>query len=308
MTSAILRFTRKRPLLSYFVLAFAVSWTLWTPLIIVGEALNPLPGLGLLFLGVLGPTVAAFAVAWATGGPVGVLRLLRKAFIWRVHAGWYAVAVLAPVALMLAAVGLNALLGGPAPEVSRLAGLYMLAPVFVAFFFFFGPLEQEFGWRGLALPMLQARHSALFSALVTGALWGVWHLPLFWTPRAPQYSSIQGNSMAVGVIVTAVLYDTSLTVLFAWLCNSTRGSVLMALLFHASIDTALLVPMMLGLTGGSLAGNSQIFLLFLGLVLVWVAGVVVATGPRRLTRSPSPPEPPSPRVAALLRAEPAGRR
>lgn len=284
MRSGMVGFIRRRPLVAYFALAFAVSWVAWAPLIIFGSALLKVGvGVVLLVLGVFGPTAAAFLVAWTTEGRAGVDRLVSKVLLWRVGLRWYLLAGLGPVLIMLAATGLSvALNGSPTGEI-QVVRILLLPSVFVSVFFF-GPLEQEAGWRGYALPSLQQHHSALVSALVVGFAWGVWHIPLFWTPGAPQYSSIQGNSVAPLVIAVAVIYDTSLTILFAWLFNNTKGSLVIAFLFHTSIDTALLVPMLLGLTQGLLAGNSQIFLIFLALIFVWVAVVLVAAGPSRLSR------------------------
>lgn len=288
MDSRIAGFVRRRPLLSYFALSFAVPWALWAVLIASGRALNPVFGAALLFLGVAAPSASALALAWLAGGGRGLGDLAASVLRWKVAPRWYLAAVLGPIAVMLLAVALNAILGGSVPNPSAFWRLLLIVPAFAAILFFLGPLEQELGWRGYALPMLQSRHSALFSALAVGLLWGLWHLPLFWAPGTPQYSSIQENPSAPWLIAVAVLYDTSLSVLFAWLYNSSGGSTLIAVLFHASIDTALVVPMLLGLTSGSLTGNSSIFLLFLGLVFLWIAAVLLSVGPARLSRTRSP--------------------
>lgn len=285
MRSTFFRLVALRPLFAYFVLAFGLSWALWAPLIIFGDVLLKFGiGFALLVLGVFGPTLAAFLIAWILEGCAGVRRLISKALLWRVDLRWYLVAGLGPIVLMLIAAGLSMLLNGQPVDAVQFPRLLLVVPLFFGVFFF-GPLEQEIGWRGYALPALQRRHSALLSALAVGFAWGVWHIPLFWTPGAPQYSSLQGESTAAIIIAVAIAYDTSLTILFTWLCNSTGGSVLMAFVFHTSIDTALLVPMLLGLTSGLLGGNSQIFIMFLPLVFVWVAAVLVVAGPARLSRS-----------------------
>lgn len=276
------RMVRERSLLAFFVLAFAISWALWAPLIIFGRVMLEIGvGFALLIIGVFGPTISALLVTFVTGGEPGVRRLLRSALIWRAAPRWYLIAALGPIALMLAAIGLS---GEPAGA-AQLGNLYLLVPMFFAVFFF-GPLEQELGWRGYALPRLQERHSALVSALVSGLLWGLWHVPLFWTPGAPQQMSAAGNPLPLALIATAVLYDTSLTVLFTWLFNHTGGSIPVAFVFHASIDTAILTPMVLGISDVPLSGDSPMFLIFLGLVLVWVAFVLRTLGRPRPAYSP----------------------
>lgn len=282
MVPIAVRIVRGRPLLAFFVLSFAISWALWAPLIVFGRIMLEIGvGVALLITGVFGPTFAALLVAFAAEGQEGVHRLLARALAWRVAPRWYVIAALGPVVLMLVAIGLSG-------EMARaqLGNLFLLVPLFFAVFFF-GPLEQELGWRGYALPRLQERHSALVAALLSGLLWGVWHVPLFWTPGTPQQMSAQDNPLPLALIATTVLYDTSLTVLFTWLFNRSGGSIPTAFVFHTSIDTAILTPMVLGLTNVPLSGDSPIFLLFLGLVLVWVVLVVRTLGPPRAVYSPS---------------------
>jgi membrane protease YdiL (CAAX protease family) len=94
---------------------------------------------------------------------------------------------------------------------------------FVVILFTGGPLQEEFGWRGYALPRLQGRFNALVSSIIIGFMWGLWHLPYFFIGTELTY--------AYGIIpqiITAIL----LSILLTWLFNNTGGSVLVALIFH----------------------------------------------------------------------------
>ena len=86
---------------------------------------------------------------------------------------------------------------------------------------------EELGWRGYLLPRLLERYSALTASLMVGLLWGLWHLSLFLTPAFPHSE----RSFPLFMISTTVY-----SVWFTWLFLRTRGSVLLATLFHASLN------------------------------------------------------------------------
>ncbi|RLI25244.1 hypothetical protein DRO57_04475 [Candidatus Bathyarchaeota archaeon] len=95
-----------------------------------------------------------------------------------------------------------------------------------------GPLEEELGWRGYALPRLQTRHTTLVSSVTLGIIWAFWHLPLNFMaqPPGPQYQATIG--MFLGSVVTMAF----MSVLFTWLYNNTGGSVFVTLLFHTIVN------------------------------------------------------------------------
>jgi uncharacterized protein len=202
---------RRYPLISFFVLAYTLTWPL-IPLVSV----SPLFGLPALF----GPALAAIIVAAVVDGRSGLRDLLGRMVRWRVGALWYAVALGLPMVLALAAAGLHLLLG---PQTSvNLGGLFILN--FVVFVLIIG---EELGWRGYALPRLLAERSALTASLILGALWGAWHLPTFFVPGAPQY----------GLPFSAFVFLTmAYSVLIGWVYVHTEGSVLVATLLHGAIN------------------------------------------------------------------------
>jgi len=154
--------------------------------------------------------------AVAEGKP-GVKDLLGRILRWRVGVRWYAIAVGLPVVLTLAAAGAHLLLG--APPALRLGRLSVLEPVI-----FVLVVGEELSWRGYALPRLLARRSALAASLILGLLWGVWHLPTFLVPGAPQY----GLPLPAFVLLTMAY-----SVLFTWIYIHTKGSVLIATVLHS---------------------------------------------------------------------------
>ncbi len=108
--------------------------------------------------------------------------------------------------------------------------------VFVAVAFGGGPLGEEIGWRGFALPRLQLRYGALLATLLLGVLWACWHLPEFLTPS-------QGGGPGVGLAAfyqqfpIFLLMVIALSIIFTWVFNNTLGSLFLVILLHTSFDT-----------------------------------------------------------------------
>jgi membrane protease YdiL (CAAX protease family) len=150
---------KRYPPVAYFVLAYAISWAFWLPLAASSHNLIPihLPAVVFYNLAALGPVLAAVIVSGAEGGKPAIHDLLGKMLKWRVGIRWYLAALLGYPALFLVALGLDILLdGAPSWPSSDLSGIHMpywfllvIMPPFV--------LGEEIGWRGYALPRLQAR-------------------------------------------------------------------------------------------------------------------------------------------------------
>jgi uncharacterized protein len=156
--------------------------------------------------------------------------------LWRVGFRWYVFAFVGiPVIAVLSVVVIPGVLGS-------FQGLGALAPlsvlgVFVYVLFLGGALGEEPGWRGFALPRLQSLHGPLVGSLILGPLWALWHLPLFLTPW---------NELTAFNVVVFVLATTCFAIMYTWVFNNTKGSVLMAILIHASFNasvTGILAPL-----------------------------------------------------------------
>jgi CAAX protease family protein len=229
------------PLVCFFVLAYAFTWIVISPwtLGVTGAGLLPVdlsaPATGLvLAAGILaGPTLAAIIMTAATEGRTGVHRLLGRLVLWRVGVRWYLLALLGVPLIMLlgflayamAPPDLDAL-GGPAYALTYLLG-------FVLTMVLGGPLLEEIGWRGFALPRLQRRYGPLAASLILGVLWAFWHLPQF---LVPAWAASSGGGGISGIVVF-VLAAVAFSVVLSWVFNNTRASLLIAVLVHTSIDT-----------------------------------------------------------------------
>ena len=176
------------PLTAFFVMAFAFSWIAWSPWFLSKDGAGLLPyssplinGLVLPIGILLGPSLSAFIVTGATEGRAGIRRLLRRIVFWRVGLRWYMFALVGvPVVMALGTVIV------PGGITSLLALGFRYVPTYLVWFLIIGiiggPLLEEPGWRGFALPRLQPRYGPLVGTLILGLLWALWHLPEFLVP------------------------------------------------------------------------------------------------------------------------------
>jgi len=130
------------------------------------------------------------------------------------------------MAIMALALVLNAALGGVVPA-SPVTGLLVAGLIVLQITILGGPLGEEFGWRGYARPVMAQRLGWRAASIALGAVWGLWHLPLFWMPGMAQANLPIGLFMAGSV---------GLSVVFARLAMNTGFSVLPAILLHAAIN------------------------------------------------------------------------
>ncbi len=262
----------------YFALAFALAWVFWVPAALSeqGAVGGSPPTAMLVVLGTFAPSVAAVLVAARKGG-AGARPLLGQLLRWRVGPGWYAVALFGPAALMLVAIGLHVALGGAVPDFPEPSRWPLVAVNLVLVLLVGGPLGEELGWRGFALPRLQARHGALRASVVLGVVWALWHLPLFAVPGAPQ-----GQVPFLLFVAQAV----ALSVFFAWAYNGSAGSLPIVLLLHASVNTWAGALRILPEATGSLLP----WILATALACLVAVALVLAYGSSTLSRAPRPDE------------------
>src|SRR5205823_3923721 len=233
---------RRRPLVSFFVLAFAWTWAF----VIVFLILFPLPDIdGRTLPGDFGPLIAAIVMSGVVIGRSGIKQLLRRMVQWRVGLVWYAFALVGVPLLYIASIMVvpGALGSFKAPDI----GSILLYPVlYVGLLIIGGPLA---------------------GTVVLGLLWAAWHLPNYFRP---DWSSVNGQLSFSGVAVF-FLAAVSFSVIITWVYNHTGGSILMAILVHASINFSQ------GLTGELFpaAKNNEVapVIAFVALALV----LVVAT-------------------------------
>ena len=151
----------RRPFLTFYSLALAISWSFWIPVAVSHQALVPFwPSTLFLVAGAFGPSISAIELTAKDGRMTAVRGLFGGLLKWRVGVRWYLLALLSPAVLCLSAVVLNVLLGGSAPRLYSPVPWYLLPAYFLLVLLFVGPMTEEIRWRRYALPRLQARRSA----------------------------------------------------------------------------------------------------------------------------------------------------
>ncbi len=218
-------------LLTFFALAYALTWVLWIPagLAARGTITLGMPTLPLFVLGGFGPLAAAVILSARQGGRSAVRSLFAQLDPRRVPGRWFLIPVLL-VPLGLVPVGGFVAAGGELPGGEALLGIaftFLAQLVLVATIG--GGLDEEMGWRGYALPrMLRSMHPVTASVFL-GLLWGPWHLPLWLDPS--------GTHAAYPFWV--FLVDTvARSVLIGWMYCASGGSLLVAIWAHALANSA----------------------------------------------------------------------
>lgn len=226
---------KRHTIASYFILAYAGSWLVEAPLLAsqrgFGWLTLPEPLLLFIFLfaAYFGPLLAALVVTGVTEGRAGVKRLLGRIVQWRVGLIWYLVPILGFPLLFL---GAYSLFIGPAPLIALVQNWPLLLSSYLPLLLFgilFPSLGEEPGWRGFALPRLQLRYGALVGTLILGVLHAFWHLPAYFLPGA-----ILPGAFDLSVFISNSLAIIAFTVLWTWLFNNARGSILIAIIAHSA--------------------------------------------------------------------------
>jgi hypothetical protein len=216
-----------RVLLHFLIITFGLTWGLALAFLLFTDAIvsvfGPLSMTNPLFLvAVYAPGIAAFALVVRESGLDGLGRFIRRISLWRCPPGWYAFILLGIPLLMVGAALLKGTLSAyvfPFSSTSQVLGALGVALIV-------GPVE-EFGWRGVMLPLLQQRFAPIYAGLIVGAVWGVWHIPAFLLSGTPQsgwsFLPYFVALLAVSIIMTALF-------------NASRGSLLLAMLVHFQLN------------------------------------------------------------------------
>jgi membrane protease YdiL (CAAX protease family) len=229
------KFVKKHPLIVFFLLAYGLTWMVQIPATIF-------PGWPelLTFLGAFGPVVAAFIVVGFITGKDGVQQLINPIKKWRVGIQWYFIVLFGPTLMMASSIYLYRLLGRESGTPVSISMSSMVVEHFLALFIIFiyqaiSVWGEEVGWRGFALPSLQIQFHPIPASVILGVLWGLWHLPLFWIEGSAQ------QSMSVQFFVLATV---GYSIIYTWIYNGTRGSLLMMCLLHAANNTTVSYTML----------------------------------------------------------------
>ena len=203
----------------------------------------------------------------------GVRRLVHGWKKWRVHPKWYLLA-LSPLFVFFLATIIYLVAGGipPGPDPNTVFGLSF--PLLAVMAVFTGATGEELGWRGFALPRLQRQYGAVTSSILLGFYWGIWHIPGWILSNNP--FTIESTFLFVSM---TILHSIVITCI----CNNTKGSLLLASIFHWSVNVGVnFVVYQLGLISLSALQWSQVLIF-----AVISAILIIYYGPARMSRNPA---------------------
>lgn len=264
-------FLKKYSLVVYFIFAYAISWSIQIPLALSSQGLIGIQiPTQIHYLNAFGPFLAAFIVISLTEGRTGISVLVSRWFKWRVPFRYYAFAVLGPIFLFILVVLINRLVVGTWHDLALLGEadyLPYIGPLGALFLWFFTyGLGEETGWRGFALPHLQSRYPAATASLILAVIWAFWHLPAFFY----RDTYVQMGFLGFPMFLISITFAT---MVFTWLYNSTRGSLLLVILFHAFFNWLSV----------SEAGGGSVGIIMSVPVILWALFVVRRYGPENMS-------------------------
>ena len=212
-----------RALIYFLLLTFAITWGIAGSYILFPEQAAAMFGEiagahPLYFIATWGPGIAGILLVLKYGGLRGLRAFLSRLFLWRCGAQWWFLIIIGfPLVFMAGSL----IKGGPLLAPTPPEGIGMVF-AFMAIMLFLGPVE-EFGWRGIAQPLLQRHIAPIWAGAIIGLVWGIWHLPAFYLAGVV-HSEWNFMPFFIGCVTMAIL----VTPIF----NDSRGSLLLPILFH----------------------------------------------------------------------------
>ncbi len=236
----------------FFLLTFAYSWLIWIPSVLDGIGIDlPFSVTGysmvVVIIGAFAPLMAAITLVTREAGWKGAKAFLSQAFNFRLKPIYLVIALVLPIIIhaivhyLAPAFGLDVAKTLFPTEIS-------VAPIILAIPYFFlmlviGGGQEEFGWRGYAQEPLQEKIGIIPASLVIGVIWGIWHLPLWF---------MTGDLHSAYSFLAFVIMTTSISIMYAWLYNSSGKKLIVVMFFHAMNNTAApLLPFLHGIEGKS---------------------------------------------------------
>ena len=231
---------RQHPIAAYFTLAYAITWALHMPMVLGTDGLGifpyevPMVLFVILFIlgAIAGPTMGAYLVTNALDGKEGRRKLFRRYFQWRVGLPWYVLAIFgAPIIYLIAG---SIVLGGvPLTDLSAnwptFFSTYLPAVLIFPALITWG---EEPGWRGFALTRMQEHYHPLVSGATVGFMHSLWHLPVFLLISGPvAFGPFDLPEFALNTAISVAI-----AILWTWVFNHAKGSILIAVLLHTSLN------------------------------------------------------------------------
>jgi len=258
-----MKWIRRHQIITFFIITYLINYSVT----FIHLYWIPLPSSLVLILQIFSPSISALILSAVIGGWAEIRRILSGFTRWKFGWVWYLAAgllLLVPSGIALVYWALGNPIPGPEPGLSIGTLLGYFALTFVS-----GPLSEETGWRGFALPRLQEKYNAMISSIILGVLWALWHVPFYFQPTTSLMP------FPIFFVINIVL-----SIIFTWLYNNTKGSLIVCVLAHFCFN----------LSGAFIMGHlgllpPLVFYIGSGIAIVlYLVVVVVIFGPRYLSR------------------------
>lgn len=261
-----------KQLLTYFGLAYLISWIVWLPLYGPIFGLTNLPTFPFNHaLGGFGPLAASFLTTRIYLKNEGIKKLFKKCFQVKPLI-YFLIALLSPFILAIAASVINYFVNKTPVNLTGLLITkefpnFNLLTFFIYNLIFFG-FGEEVGWRGFALPRLQNKMNALAASIALTVFWALWHLPLFFYRPGYTTMGLAGISGWLFSLLTG-------SILLTWFYNSSKASILICAIFHSTIDIAFTA---------AIAGKNIVNCMGI-LITVWGILTIIVFKPKNLAKN-----------------------
>ncbi len=228
-------YIHKHPVLTYFFLTYAITWTCWITVFLIFEPYIASPELApatliiileiLAKIGACGPGISALILTLTLNGKSGLRDFVSRIFKWKVNPIYYLFALLMPIVIFMIPLSIELMLGESFPNTIAEYGL-------IGFIFHYlsrlllGNYEEEIGWRGFAQHHLQKTYSPIKISLIIGVPHAIWHIPMF---------LIQSGSIDLLIFLIYTIRVIFFTFLVTWLYSKTQ-SVLLTALLHVTVN------------------------------------------------------------------------
>lgn len=265
---------------TFFVLVICWTWAFWILAAAAGTSAQSGPGMALVVAGLLGPMLGGIGFTYATQDREGWREYWSRVIDpRRIPARWFPVIFLFAPCLMAAAVLIDIALDDTSTlaQIGNRVGPLFTTPLAVVPFLLrvliYGPFPEELGWRGYVLDRLQARWSALASSLILGAVWALWHLPLFFIRDMNPHHSHGAWSLWFWLFMAEVV---AMGIIYTWIFNNTRRSTLAAMIFHFMGNLA---AELANVTAGTNLYSTVLWIAAAVAIAVWGAGTFTRLHP-----------------------------
>lgn len=253
----------------FFILTFAISWAFWSlPWLYQQGWINQLPNWW--GLGSFGPSLAGIIIIGLLYGSSGLKRLFKRLIQFKASFKLYLVVAFLPIGILITTLALGKLLFNAQYDWSLLPTVSGFSLLFIQVLILGGPMNEELGWRGFALPKLQQSTSALTASLWIGSVWAIWHLPLF-------MADIPGYTLMPFYLYW--LNTLALAIIFTWLYNTGKGQLWLSVLLHTFFNTInwLMLPLL------PISIGSKIAVIYVATMLLVAIFIIIKFGKNSLS-------------------------